>query len=173
MMKGCRSAPFLYFITTYCNTLSCKFWKLALKFSSLVPSTSLTSCTLPLKVFGIPNFFSSSRRFYACLLCCFSLSQFWSYCCYFLRSWTCGPLVSPHPISWMLPLGVSWWGYFFILPFLVRDLWFGEWLDTPFLFIEQGSNWGTCLKFLSTIEALIGYLLRIFVNTLLSHFILL
>ena len=57
LMRGARCTPFLYFTTTYCNTHSCKFWKLSLYLSPLVPSIAPTSGTLPLKVFRIPDFF--------------------------------------------------------------------------------------------------------------------
>ena len=101
LMRGSRSTPFLYFSTTYCSTISCKFCKLSLKFSSLVPSTAPNSGTLPLKVFGIPAFvlFLVKFLFLLPLLALYYPAPV--YCYFSLRAWTCGSLVSPTPFYWM------------------------------------------------------------------------
>ena len=117
LMRGARSTPFFQFTTTYCSTHSCNFRKLSLSFVSLVPSTVPTSDTLPLKVFGIPDFFFFLVAF-MCLLPPFrpSLSWSWFDCWFYLRAWVCGPLVSPRSFYRMLPLGVSCWGSYFLSP---------------------------------------------------------
>ena len=56
---------------------------------------------------------------------------------------------------------------------LERPLYFGECLAPYFFLLDWGSDRGTGLKFLSTIGVLIRYLFRIFVNYLLSYFLLL
>ena len=53
------------------------------------------------------------------------------------------------------------------------DMYFGECLSTYFFFLGRGSDRGTCLGFLWMVGVSIKYLLRIFVNALPSHFLLL
>ena len=168
LISGDISTSLLQFSTTYCNALSCKFWKLFLKFWFLFPSPMSISGTFPLKVFVICEFVFFLWRF--CVfhpLLSLSLSQSWSTFWCSLRAWVCVPLVSPCPFSQMLPLGVSWWGSLLIISLLSGSSLIWGLPCFFFFLIYQGSNWGTCIYFLSNIEVLIWCLLLIFVNVYL------
>ena len=146
----------------YFNTHSCKFWNLSLYFSYLVPSTAPNYGTVPLKVFGSPDFVFFPVTF----LCLPPLLAFSVLVLVWLLMFSEGVGVWTDCVSSPIFLNVAPGSLLvgILLPFFLLggSSVFSGFSFSSFLLLDRGSDKGTCLEFSSDLVSDQGNCLEFF-----------